>query len=236
MKNLNLFGVHFCVATLAFVSFMPCAANAAPIINLNYIQPFNTAASTDEIPIYVNVTIDPASESVVDYLADSSARIAEFETELSYVGFDLNTGITFSYTRYITCSAGLKINTFLGPRCQDGPYSRNAGPQVPFGAPGSSTDILFATFVPKGGSAPEGIYTFYDLGFSLLAEGSDSNGEKITRSLSYLQQFGVQASGGVPFVRKIGPVPEPATWALMLAGFGAVGYSMRRRNVAVSFA
>jgi hypothetical protein len=32
-------------------------------------------------------------------------------------------------------------------------------------------------------------------------------------------------------------IPEPATWALMLAGFGVVGYSMRRRrNVAVSFA
>ena len=26
------------------------------------------------------------------------------------------------------------------------------------------------------------------------------------------------------------PVPEPATWAMMLIGFGAVGYSMRRRR------
>ena len=25
-------------------------------------------------------------------------------------------------------------------------------------------------------------------------------------------------------------VPEPATWAMMLLGFGAVGFSMRRRN------
>jgi hypothetical protein len=32
-------------------------------------------------------------------------------------------------------------------------------------------------------------------------------------------------------------VPEPATWAMMLAGFGTVGYAMRRRrNVTVSFA
>jgi hypothetical protein len=31
-------------------------------------------------------------------------------------------------------------------------------------------------------------------------------------------------------------VPEPATWAMMIAGFGLVGGAMRRRKVAVSFA
>lgn len=34
-----------------------------------------------------------------------------------------------------------------------------------------------------------------------------------------------------------GAVPEPASWALLLAGFGAVGYSMRRKQaVAVRYA
>jgi hypothetical protein len=31
-------------------------------------------------------------------------------------------------------------------------------------------------------------------------------------------------------------IPEPATWAMMIAGIGAVGVSMRRRKTAVSFA
>ena len=30
--------------------------------------------------------------------------------------------------------------------------------------------------------------------------------------------------------------PEPASWAMMIAGFGAIGMAMRRRKVAVSFA
>jgi hypothetical protein len=29
-------------------------------------------------------------------------------------------------------------------------------------------------------------------------------------------------------------VPEPTTWAMMLIGFGAVGYSMRRRSTTYS--
>lgn len=35
---------------------------------------------------------------------------------------------------------------------------------------------------------------------------------------------------------QLGAVPEPATWALMILGFGAVGYAMRRRKVSVRFA
>jgi hypothetical protein len=36
----------------------------------------------------------------------------------------------------------------------------------------------------------------------------------------------------------LSPVPEPSTWAMMLFGFGAVGFAMRRRRqkLAVSYA
>ena len=35
--------------------------------------------------------------------------------------------------------------------------------------------------------------------------------------------------GSVAFLANQSAVPEPATWAMMLMGFGAVGYSLRRR-------
>ena len=45
----------------------------------------------------------------------------------------------------------------------------------------------------------------------------------------------VGSSGGGSFggnvnVSPVGAVPEPATWAMMLLGFGAVGFAMRRRQ------
>jgi len=38
------------------------------------------------------------------------------------------------------------------------------------------------------------------------------------------------------FLGAAAPVPEPASWAMLIAGLGIVGASMRRRKTAVSFA
>tara|TARA_R110000782_G_scaffold268393_1_gene364779 strand:- start:35721 stop:36416 length:696 start_codon:yes stop_codon:yes gene_type:complete len=52
--------------------------------------------------------------------------------------------------------------------------------------------------------------------------------------------FGVPAKDFVidrVYFAETSAIPEPATWAMMLAGFGAIGFAMRRRQkVAVSFA
>lgn len=42
-------------------------------------------------------------------------------------------------------------------------------------------------------------------------------------------------SGGI-VTKVVNGVPEPSTWALMLAGFGMVGYSMRRRRAVAAVA
>ena len=53
-----------------------------------------------------------------------------------------------------------------------------------------------------------------------------------------IDYFSIAANGTIADIRQarvggvqsIGVVPEPATWAMMLLGFGAVGFSMRRRR------
>ncbi len=42
--------------------------------------------------------------------------------------------------------------------------------------------------------------------------------------------------GDFRLVSLAGAIPEPSTWAMMLAGFGLVGYSLRRRRAVVAFA
>ena len=41
---------------------------------------------------------------------------------------------------------------------------------------------------------------------------------------------GPQGGGGGPLDAPLAPVPEPQTWAMMILGFGAVGYLIRRRR------
>lgn len=44
----------------------------------------------------------------------------------------------------------------------------------------------------------------------------------------YVTNFGASAGNGQ--VLRIAAVPEPGTWAMMIAGFGLVGAAMRRRQ------
>ncbi len=47
------------------------------------------------------------------------------------------------------------------------------------------------------------------------------------------------SNGTLNISRAVAAVPEPATWAFMILGFGAIGFAMRRRrktNVTVSYA
>ncbi|MGH6986952.1 MAG: FxDxF family PEP-CTERM protein [Caulobacteraceae bacterium] len=77
---------------------------------------------------------------------------------------------------------------------------------------------------------------------TLIGNSSDITGPSLysmhlTTSLYYLQMNSSPTVGSlVSGALSVASVPEPATWALLLAGFGLAGYAIRRRRGLARFA
>jgi hypothetical protein len=77
-----------------------------------------------------------------------------------------------------------------------------------------------AWHVPFAGDAMLGIPAGLRIGFEDIVGGGDKDYD------DHVFVFRFPGSPGVP------GIPEPATWGLMIAGFGLVGFAARRRKVA----
>lgn len=101
------------------------------------------------------------------------------------------------------------------------PLADNAAmPETP--APGGGFG-----FIPGGsGGAPGGF--FVPGGGSSSSSGGGSSGGGTSGGGSSGGSSGGGSSGGTP--PPVAAVPEPATWAMMILGFGAIGGAMRRRS------
>jgi hypothetical protein len=111
-----------------------------------------------------------------------------------------------------------------------------AGQQLDFTGPttewwkvtfGDETQLSTVYSLPEGGVGPwqkqsmQFTATATSQLLTFLAEGTPSGAPPI----SFLDGVSLTAA-----------VPEPATWAMMIAGFGLIGASMRRRTVTVAMA
>lgn len=88
------------------------------------------------------------------------------------------------------------------------------------GAIGASNDLLSFKFADENPATLYGIFSFA-MPEGLFA-GLNDEGRAIFNLGTYDLGNGISLT--------ISPVPEPSTWALMILGFGAVGYGMRRRS------
>jgi hypothetical protein len=81
----------------------------------------------------------------------------------------------------------------------------------------------------------------FDLTYAFASIAGDSYSLMLRASSTVppgLSSYNWLPGGSATLTNGTGAVPEPATWAMMIGGFGLVGASMRyrRRNVSVSFA
>jgi PEP-CTERM motif len=141
--------------------------------------------------------------SLLNTSTDPSTNISGFGFNVTGGTLDLST--TFATGTYTGISSGsISGGSFVdfcataGPNCAGG---ANGGPTPG----GTATGTLALEFT----SLPSSI-TFTNPIIRMQNTGPNGNGSDIG------------TPGGTP------PVPEPATWAMMLVGFGATGFAMRR--------
>lgn len=84
------------------------------------------------------------------------------------------------------------------------------------GSVGALLDFSGLSFLTSGGS------------FAIGNTGAGSYG--ITDSVNNANGY---CCGVAPVNLNVAAVPEPATWAMMLMGFGAIGFTMRRKRTAL---
>jgi len=80
-----------------------------------------------------------------------------------------------------------------------------------------------------------------DRDYLLFEEGLVANGSSVFMTFGLTVRRDTQEDNVNPFFLRqsetLAVIPEPATWAMLITGFGLVGFSMRRRrNMVVSVA
>ena len=96
---------------------------------------------------------------------------------------------------------------------------------------GPGFDVLLTRLLQPGD------YTVSVMAYSNFANGPNlSNGFQNTGSFGGRSQSWAFDVLGVDTATQVGAVPEPGTWAMMLMGFGATGFAMRRRKKVLTLA
>jgi hypothetical protein len=208
---------------------------------VTFTQPIVHVGSTDQIPVYLTLTLDPASDPVD---IDSSGQVTDLSTSQiqanlfgsftdsnnNSVNYTFDSSDTFSVVpnEDITCSG----NFFVGCGGPGSAYDYNFGfaPQGFNGqtsldlAPGSATTYLLATFIPAGAGAPSGTYNLpnADLFFQVYDDSVlDSNSQALHIADVY---FNTDESAGFTAI----VTPEPGFYGFLGLGLTGLLVSTRR--------
>lgn len=171
--------------------------------------------------------------------ANATSQVSySFDASRSTGGSLVNWG-----TFYGIDTAGAVTSFLSGPATQIGLMSDPTGSFYDFIIPVTSGEMvnLGSTLSCRATSdvhAPDitasGLCNFAGSGYwAGISSVTDSLGNPVTdwsitsaSGTNYAQSFVPETVGGVP---------EPATWAMMLLGFGGIGWSMRRKNSRTAF-
>lgn len=221
------------------LAFAPVVAHAAPIVPTVVNMPgttFNAAAltgfstrSADMVGSMVTVTFMGGGTSVAAWTATG---IASTDWSLTQGG-DTFTGIWTLSNLGATTITGLIFNGVPGNTVFDIDPANPVSPGSAQGKAISSVDgpagmtvnAVYSNQLQIGGTVFGDLYTKLDLTFG---GGGLGSGGVLTYVADTDNADATRGGGITP------GIPEPGTWGMMIIGFGAVGFAMRRRRTAMA--
>ncbi|PZU10692.1 PEP-CTERM sorting domain-containing protein [Sphingomonas sp.] len=226
----------------ALAAFLPAAppAEATAFGTIRFDQPSGTVEPGDSIELKVTFTLDANSAAII--IKNGALISGGFtDAELLANGIDPSRVITQELGLTYSCNGetfgfcAFKPYRFESPPYQGPTYF----PPTDFTLnPGESITALVGTYIPYPAPIAPGVYTLYDIGVLVAASGyiSSGGGHPVYTYLltSSIANTCPDQSADCAFTRTVAsdtsPVPEPANWAAMTLGFGALGLRLRRRR------
>ncbi|TCP29517.1 DUF4394 domain-containing protein [Sphingomonas sp. BK235] len=235
-----------------FLSSVKITGTNSSIEALDF-RPLNSTLyglGTDRVVYTINTMTGVATAASAALGIEGSVFGFDFNPTIDRVRIVSNTNNNYVYNPNDGSLTGAPTTTTLGYAAGDPNAGRDPGVSAAaytsstFGAPGTSTQLYVIDtdldVLAKQNNNGGVLTTVGGLGRDLGSRTSfDIAGNEAFafngRSLFSvnLDNGALSALGNTPrqlFGIAVAPVPEPATWAMMILGFGAIGYSMRRRS------
>ncbi len=222
-------------ASLA-LAFVPVAAHAVPIVPTVANLPgtvFNTAAltgfttlSSDMVGSLVTVTFLGGGTSAASWTATG---IASTDWSLTIAGDTFSSSWTLSNLGALAITGlvfdGVPGNTVFDLDVGSSPGSAGGNTISNVDGPaGMTVDAVYSNQLQVGGTFFGDLYTKLDLTFG----GGGLGAGGVLTYVADTDNADADRGGITP------GIPEPGTWGMMIIGFGAVGFAMRRRRTAMA--
>lgn len=230
MTKSSLFGA------LAALTLMALPAWAAPNPTLSFTTPSAIVGPNDDIPVFLTLSLAPGSDALI--IGENDMVSSGYDSSVLPDGFNVD-AVVMQQTKACT-------DTFTGA-CANMPYNFTffkVAAQAPLFPnlnlqPGESTSFLFGTFTPSQGPVAEGLYSATSFGLTLQFtdfsqpdpnEPQSAENDSWTFPVTYAGTCETQGLG-CGFQRTVAAVPEPETYAMLLAGLGLIGWRVKRRSI-----
>lgn len=243
----NIFGkaALLAAAGLAVSAMMPAAASAAPTITITMTGNSSTSGLAGNTSTFSNGGVSVTA---------SAYSVSGNSVQKAYLGaYDQGLGVTACPTYSTYCSSSSDTSHTIDNSGRDDfvllQFSQDViVTDLVFGYVNGGVDYSFSvadTNAPFYTITSYANYQSMFLPVTTKTGNNDSTPTIANTESGNLFLIGAAfdpATGNDSFklksvtFSKAPAVPEPATWAMMIAGIGAVGMSMRRRKTAVSFA